>query len=54
MLDKKEIRSSTNEKLLGYINTEVKPQIKSWQDERKRISAVIRNREMQERKKSNT
>ena len=37
MLTKSEIRSSTNDKLKEYLTTIVKPNIKMWQDERKRI-----------------
>jgi len=33
MLTKKQVRSSSNEKLREYIKTIVKPNIRMWQDE---------------------
>jgi hypothetical protein len=44
MLTRSEIVSKTNEQLQEYIDSTVKPTIKLWQGERKRIDWIIRNR----------
>ncbi len=52
MLTKQEIKSSTSDELKKYTLETVKPTIKVWQKELKRISAVLRNRKAMEKKRT--